>query len=133
MSYTYLASPYSHPDPAVREERYRSACEAAALLMQLGEIVFCPIAHSHPVAEHLPAGCAIDHDFWLRQDGPLLGHCDRVFVLMIDGWSESSGVRHEIEHAIEHDVDLVWGTLEDLRARVAQPRPVFAGEVEVIA
>jgi len=32
----YLASPYSHPDPAVRAERYRAACRATAALLLAG-------------------------------------------------------------------------------------------------
>jgi len=34
----YLASPYSHPDPAMRELRYKQACEVAALLMRDGHL-----------------------------------------------------------------------------------------------
>lgn len=45
----YLASPYSHPDPAVEELRFEAACEAACKLMQQGHHVFSPIAHTHPV------------------------------------------------------------------------------------
>jgi hypothetical protein len=29
----YLASPYSHPDPLVREQRFRDACRATASLL----------------------------------------------------------------------------------------------------
>ena len=32
----YLASPYSHPDPAVRQARWLAACEAAAWIMGQG-------------------------------------------------------------------------------------------------
>ena len=34
---TYLASPYSHPDPEVREGRYRAACAVAAVLCARGD------------------------------------------------------------------------------------------------
>ena len=37
---SYLANPYSHLDPDVREQRYRAACRAAARLMWAGHIVF---------------------------------------------------------------------------------------------
>ena len=32
----YLASPYSHPDPAVREFRFREACRAAGVTLSIG-------------------------------------------------------------------------------------------------
>ena len=43
----YLASPYSHPDPSVREQRFQNACRIAAELMRSGRIVYSPVAHSH--------------------------------------------------------------------------------------
>jgi nucleoside 2-deoxyribosyltransferase len=95
---TYLASPYSHPDQAVREERYRAACRVAAALLLAGQPVFSPIAHSHPlVAYGLPA----DWSFWQRYDRELLARCDEVVVLMLAGWRESVGVREEIRIARE--------------------------------
>ena len=94
----YLASPYSHPDPAVREERYRAACRAAAALLLAGQPIFSPIAHSHPlVAYGLPA----DWSFWQRYDREMLARCDEVVVLMLVGWRESVGVREEIRIARE--------------------------------
>ena len=95
-AFTYLASPYTHPDPAVREARYWFACEAAAKLMLAGRVVFCPIAHSHPISERMPDGCAIDADLWKKQDAPYVALCSDMVVLMLDGWKESKGVTHEL-------------------------------------
>lgn len=100
MDRIYLASPYSHPDRAVRETRYLEAVKAAGRLMKdrLGCAVFSPIAHSHMIAEltRLPG----DFDFWQGQD---MGFIDfwatRIAVLKLDGWRESMGVRAEIARA----------------------------------
>jgi nucleoside 2-deoxyribosyltransferase len=94
----YLASPYSHPDAAVREQRFRSACQAAARLMRNGEVVFSPIAHGHPIALH---GLPTDWRFWERHDREQLNRCDEVVVLTLDGWRESEGVQAEIRIAGE--------------------------------
>jgi nucleoside 2-deoxyribosyltransferase len=89
----YLASPYSHADPAVREARYQAACRATAALLKAGLVVFSPIVHSHPlVAFALPTGW----DFWERIDRAYLARCDELVVLTLDGWRESTGVRAEI-------------------------------------
>lgn len=94
----YLASPYSHPDPDVREQRYRAACHAAAELIQAGHIVFSPVIHSHPLtAFGLPTGW----EFWQRVDLALLERCDEVVVLKLEGWEESVGVHAEIRTAGE--------------------------------
>jgi nucleoside 2-deoxyribosyltransferase len=94
----YIASPYSHPDPKVKEQRYEQACKAAAWYMDLGFQVFCPIAHSHPI-ETIGMGSIRNEAFWLHQDFAILRHCDRLVVLTIDGWRESQGVAREIEFA----------------------------------
>lgn len=89
----YLASPYSHPDPAVREQRFRAACRAAVALLHAGQVVFSPITHSHPLAQH---GLPENWQFWERYDRAFLERCDEVVVLTLDGWEESVGVQAEI-------------------------------------
>ena len=95
----YLASPYSDTDPAVQHRRYLDACDAAAALMARGRMVLSPIAHTHPIARRgaLPTG----FDFWQRFDRRLIAACDELWVLRIDGWRESVGVRAEIAIARE--------------------------------
>ena len=94
----YLASPYTHADARVREERFRAACRSAAALMQQGHVVFAPIVHGHPlVAEGLP----IEWPWWERFDREHLSRCDEVVVLTLDGWEASAGVQAEIRIAEE--------------------------------
>lgn len=102
----YLASPYSHPDASVRNERFVSACRYAAKLMQSGHVVFCPIAHSHPIALQMDDGFATDHDFWMAQDLPLLSHCDYLYVLALPGWEHSRGIMDETEFARTHGIPI---------------------------
>ena len=92
-----MASPYTHADPAVREQRYRAAVKKAAELMLAGERVFSPIAHTHEIG--LLIDRPVDHDFWMQQDFAVLRHCAKVVVLMLPGWMQSAGVGEEIELA----------------------------------
>lgn len=94
----YLASPYSHCDPAVRGQRFRGACRAAVALIEQGHLVFSPIAHSHALVEH---GLPGDWSFWERHDRHHLTHCDEVVVLMLDGWEGSAGIQEEVRFAKE--------------------------------
>ena len=94
----YLASPYTDPDPAVREERFRAVCRVAAELMRRGVLVLSPIAHSHPIAAH---GLPTTWDFWETMDREHLKRCDELVVLMLDGWETSRGVQAEIRIAQE--------------------------------
>jgi len=93
----YLASPYTDDDPTVRAGRFLAVCRAAATLMQRGEMIFSPIAHSHPVAA---VGC-LHGDFaaWKSWNFDMLKRCDSLAVLMLPGWEESAGVSGEVNEA----------------------------------
>ncbi|GHT36992.1 hypothetical protein FACS189427_09380 [Planctomycetales bacterium] len=95
----YIACPYSHPDAAVRNHRYRIACRAAAILIKSGIVVFSPLSHSVPVAQ-LGGVDETDTEFWLRQDIPILHRCGEVLVLGLSGWDKSIGVQREISEAM---------------------------------
>lgn len=98
---SYLASPYSHPDPAVKEHRYREACRVAGKLMARGKLVFSPIAHSHPIEQHFDDQRIEGHDFWLKQDFAVLRHASEILVLRLDGWEKSFGINAEVQLAAQ--------------------------------
>jgi len=95
----YLATPYSHPSASAREERFRISCQVAAWAMRQGHTVFCPIAHSHPIAAFLPDELLLDHEFWMVQDLPLLRMADEVWVYPNDAADASRGVAREVKEA----------------------------------
>ena len=92
----YLASPYSHPDPEVREERFRAACRATVDLVERGMVVFSPIVQGHPLTQY---GLRGDWEFWAKFSEEVMSHCDELCVLVIDGWIESIGLTAELEIA----------------------------------
>jgi len=94
----YLASPYSHPNPAVREQRFQSACRAAAALILVGQPVFSPIAHSHPLVAY---GLPTDWSYWECSAKAHLKTSDEVVVLTLEGWKQSVGVAAEVRIAAE--------------------------------
>lgn len=100
-THVYLASPYSHKDPAVMEWRYRQAVRAAAALMGPQHVVFSPIAHSHEIGK--ATRTETGHEFWLQQDLPWLDRADELWVLCLDGWAMSRGVAEEMAYARKFD------------------------------
>ena len=113
----YLVSPYSHPDPAVRDRRYLAACRTTVHLLLAGRSVFSPIVHGHPlVAFGLPP----DWSFWARHDGAHLRRCDQVLVLPVDRWRESQCVQAEIELAQRLGIPVSYAQERDV-APVSPP------------
>jgi hypothetical protein len=95
----YLAVPYSHPDPAVREARFHAANKAAGAMMAAGLHVFSPISHTHPIA--LCCDLPLGFNYWEAFDRAILSRCTRLVILMLPGWSESTGVAGELAIAEE--------------------------------
>jgi uncharacterized protein DUF1937 len=126
MSFTYLASPYSHPTPLVRQERFNKVTRVAAKMMLHGEVVFSPIAHSHPIALAMgSADAPTDHRFWMEQDIPVLRHASKLVVLMLDGWRESKGVGQEIAFARQAMIPIDYVTDCEEPGHVAVDDPPF--------
>lgn len=126
MSFIYLASPYTNPDNpsdlAYREQRYREVCMAAAALMLKGEMVFSPIAHSHPIAAYLPDDLRNSHTFWLEQDFAILGRADKLVICQLYQWERSYGVQKEIDFAFARHIPV-----EFLPRQADQPGPETIG------
>jgi hypothetical protein len=95
MTLIYLATPYTRY-PGGHQAAFDLACQSAAVFLSAGIPVFSPIAHSHPIAQHMTAEHLVDHDLWMRIDAPMLAACDAMIVVTADGWRESHGVQHEI-------------------------------------
>ena len=93
----YLASPYSSPNEATRQDRFESVCRKSAELIQAGHVVFSPISHSHPIAFYMDNHN--DSSFWVDQDLAFIPWCDEVWVCRIDGYLQSAGIRRETEEA----------------------------------
>lgn len=116
MSFWYLASPYSHPDAKVRELRYHTTMSATAWLLMQKKWVYSPIVHCHEMA--LAYALPTDAEFWKDYNLAVLSAAAGVYVLMMDGWKESRGVKMELIWAIEQDksiVEIMLGDESDMR------------------
>lgn len=97
MKMVYLASPYSHKDPAVRQQRYEAAVEAVARLTTEHVFTYSPIVHCHPPA--VLGGLPTNAAWWSTVNIWFIEHMDEFWLLPLVGWQESVGVKAEIELA----------------------------------
>lgn len=111
----YLASPYTHKDPAIRKQRAEIATEAAVKLLHMGIFVFAPIPYNEPWEKYNLPG---DWAFWAEFDKSFVERCDGgLIVLMLDGWDKSTGVTAEIEFAKSLDRPVYYVTMEQINNR----------------
>jgi hypothetical protein len=93
----YLASPYSHKDPKVRQRRHDQVLEVAAFMFGKGVFVWAPIVYTHNIATE--GSLELGYSGWKRFDRMMISKCDALLVLQLEGWRESVGVRDEVEYA----------------------------------
>ena len=108
----YLASPYSHPSPLVREIRFQKASWAASVLMRSGHLIFAPIPHSHPIARY---GCPGSWEYWSEFDKTIFSVCKELAILTLDGWEQSTGIAAEIDLAKAAGKPILYYSEEDIR------------------
>ena len=105
---TYLAVPYSHSDRYVRVARWIAANQTAAKLMAVGQYIFSPISHTHPIAEASNGALPVGWDYWEKFDRQYLSFCKKIIVLRIPGWEESKGVQAEIKIGTEMGIPVEY-------------------------
>jgi hypothetical protein len=107
----YVASPYSHPDKAVRDARFREVCAFVARMFRDGMTAFSPIAHSHSIAEIY--GLPVEFEFWKRFNIDMLRRCDALWIVKMDGWKTSRGIADELELAVSMNLPVRWINSDD--------------------
>jgi hypothetical protein len=107
MTIAYLAAPYSHHDKSVVEQRMSVLCNVDAMLMERGIHTVTPLS-KHFILNYrdLPG----DWAYWGEYSKKLLARCDSMYVLMLKGWRESTGVQAEINIAKELNIPIVFIT-----------------------
>ncbi len=100
----YLALPYSHSDPYIREVRYKTATSVAASLMKQGAIVFSPITYGHQLCQF---GIDTGFETWSGIDYPMISWADELWLLELEGYDVSFGVNEELEYAMRQGIPVV--------------------------
>lgn len=92
----YLAAPYWHNDPAVREKRVQEVTRLTGEFIYLGIPVFSPLTYTKPLID---MGVSMTNDEWLTLMLAHLVKCDRMAIYCLEGWENSAGIRREVELA----------------------------------
>jgi len=112
MTYSYLASPYSDPDPAVVEFRYIEVLKALDRLCRprasrtglVRTVAYSPIAHFHSVAKMYDLKGAASN--WDWHNKPMLESSADLVILLLPGWNLSAGILKERTWAKEFNLSV---------------------------
>lgn len=102
----YLASPYTSDSEALRQMRYDEACKACAKLIAGGNIVFSPIAHSHPLVRY---GLRGDFEYWREWCLSFIKDwATDFYILALPGWEHSRGIMAEGSEALKKGIPVTF-------------------------
>ena len=94
----YLAQPFKHKDHQIEVARYGFAVAYVAAEHKRGKMMYSPIVHSYWLNQSFDDGPK-DFDFWREFDFNMLSKANYMYVLPLEGWKESVGVKAEIDFA----------------------------------
>ena len=94
MPFVYVAGPYLHKDKQLMKKRADTVSLYAANLINKKYLVFSPLSYGEVISK-----AVLDPTEWYRQDLNVLRFCDRLDVMLMDGWQKSKGVKYEVETA----------------------------------
>jgi len=92
----YLASPFSHNSYAVRQHRFLEARRFTIEAIRAGVALFSPIVYGMDMEKEI----GTNFEPWQNLNDTMIAASSEVWCLCLDGWSDSRGVRHELELAL---------------------------------
>lgn len=103
----YVACPYTQGTSnlskedaeALKKSRHLQATKAASQLFCKGIISYSPLTCGFPMEQEMSEEHVEDYDAWIQMCLTILEHCDEVYVLCLQGWSKSKGVKIEVAYA----------------------------------
>lgn len=104
----YVASPYTHKNKEVMQQRYEDVSKFCYLAVQKGYFVYSPIVHWHPIAEKYGLPKAVE--WWRQLNEDMLQVCKQLWILMLDEWEFSSGIKSEIIFAGRRRIQITYFT-----------------------
>lgn len=93
----YFASPYTHTAKTVEAKRFEVIRAVTARACAAGYPVYSPIMHCHEMA--LAHKMPTDWEFWKRYNTAFVRIASEVWILTLEGWELSKGVKYEMELA----------------------------------
>lgn len=101
----YLAAPYSDPDPVIVQARMEIIYHAIGEFMKEGKHVITPLFMHEVATRHKLDGT---YEYWEDYCLDVLKRCDEMIVLCLRGWTDSRGIKGEIEFCQYHNIKVTF-------------------------
>jgi hypothetical protein len=96
-----LSAPFSHIDPAVKIIRKVFIAEMAIKMINHGIFVISPVSYGVSLVEYAKTDKKTDFETWKEFCLCVVNASAGLYVINIEGWNESTGVKEEISMALD--------------------------------
>jgi hypothetical protein len=107
----YLASPYTHHDPKIREARANIVKDYMGALLYKGVITYSPIWSCHAIS--LDFELPMNYEYWLDFNRRWMRHSVGTIVAQLSDYDRSRGVADEIAFTKSVSKPLFYVSLTD--------------------
>lgn len=108
----YLAGPISTTKPGQYLERIRAHAKCAVQLESQGKVnIYSPACETHGYVE-LGGKIGTSWKDWKQHDLNILSRCNKLYVMLLDGWKESIGVKGEVKYALKNNIPIEFVNVE---------------------
>lgn len=100
----YLAAPYSNVED--KDELMEDLCKVDAYLMSEHRMHTVSPLMKHFILRY--ANLPGDWEYWQHYSRDLLDRCEKMIVLLFDGWSTSTGVLAEMRYCADNNIPIMY-------------------------
>lgn len=91
----FISSPYTSNSPLTRQYRVERVTEFTTRMLLQGLVAFSPIVYGEAIKRR-SSEIGTDAKTWLFFNFDMLRRCEAMYVLCLEGWEQSEGVKLEI-------------------------------------
>lgn len=94
-----VTGPYSSTNKEIKELRIKSISDACLNLMHRGDISVSPLILGLALIEKSGKDLPDSYEFWSKFCKEFVSKSDIMYILNLEGWESSNGVKDEIQEA----------------------------------
>jgi hypothetical protein len=108
----YLCTPYGHKNEAVVEKRIRYTAMFSNHLISRGITAISLAIYGHTLVDI--CGSPSDWGYWSQAGHDLIDKSDELWVIEMDGWDISTGVKGEVEYGLSKGKTIKYFRVEEI-------------------
>lgn len=106
----FIGTPYGK-DKDIQDVVHGLTMRVCVMLAREGYVPMCPIQICHPLVRLDKEAMTFPDEHWVDICNRYMDGCDEMYVLMLNGWQDSPGLKKEVEYAQSIGIPVYYKTV----------------------